>query len=240
MSKLDRDDATLKSLLTPLAAPPGLAGRVLQALRKGAEGELVNLATRLDIAATPAGVVRVRLGQGRVEAAARRARTWVEQAREELAEYLAGARSYFTVPLDLSGLPEFQRAVLAATREIPFGEVRSYQWVAERIGRPRAVRAAGTALGDNPVPFLVPCHRIIRSDRKSLGGYIFGLQVKDRLLALERTTPALVGCTTTRIVCRRGCAHEQRIGEDRQVVFASVHEAQSMGYRPCQTCRPAA
>lgn len=240
MSTTDREDAVLKALLTPVAAPAGLGDRILRALQAAREKDLVRLATRLDIAATPVGIARVRLGRGRVEATSRRAEALVVRAREELAEYLAGVRSYLTVPVDLSGLPEFQRAVLAATREIPFGEVRSYQWVAERVGRPRAVRAAGTALGDNPVPLLIPCHRVIRSDGRNLGGYIFGLTVKDRLLALERETPALVGCTTTKIVCRRGCGHEQQIAEDRRVVFASVREAAALGYRPCRVCRPAA
>jgi len=163
---------------------------------RAAPDSLVRLTARLDIAATPRGVVRLRLGQGREEAENRRAAAWIEQARQELTEYLAGARSFFTVPVDLSELSEFQRAVLAAAREIPFGEVRPYQWVAELIGRPRAVRAVGTALGDNPVPILIPCHRVVRSDG-SLGGYLFGLSVKDRLLALEREPLALVGCTTT-------------------------------------------
>ena len=151
-------------------------------------GRLTRLASRLDIVATSAGIAHIRLGRGRVEAASRQARAWVERAREELAEYLGGRRSSFTVPVDLSRLSEFQRAVLAAAQEIPFGEVRPYRWVAELIGRPRAVRAVGTALGDNPVPILIPCHRVIRSDGTSLGGYMFGLSIKDQLLALERKT----------------------------------------------------
>ncbi len=237
MSTLDRDDIALKSLLVPLRAPVRLADRILRTIRTGVKEELVSIASRLDIEATPTGIVRVRLGRGRVEAATRRARALVEQGRQELTEYLAGARSYFAVPVDLSGLPEFQRSVLTAASEIPFGAVRPYRWVAERIGRPRAVRAVGTALGDNPVPPLIPCHRVIRSDG-SLGGYLFGLSLKNRLLALERETPALVGCTTTKIVCRRGCAHEQQVGEERRVVFASVTEARALGYRPCRVCRP--
>ncbi len=216
-----------------------LADRILRTIRTGLKGELASFASRLDIEATPTGIVRVRLGRGRVEATTRRARALVERGRQELAEYLAGARSYFTVPVDLSGLPEFQRSVLAAASEIPFGEVRPYRWVAEVIGRPRAVRAVGSALGDNPVPPLIPCHRVIRSDG-SLGGYLFGLSLKDQLLALERETPALIGCTTTKVVCRRGCAHEQQVREDRRVVFASVQEAEEFGYRPCRACRPAA
>ncbi|HWN03572.1 MAG TPA: methylated-DNA--[protein]-cysteine S-methyltransferase, partial [Candidatus Dormibacteraeota bacterium] len=104
---------------------------------------------------------------------------------------------------------------------------------------PRAVRAVGTALGRNPVPLILPCHRVWRSDG-GLGGYIFGADVKDRLAALERTTPVLEGCTSTRIVCRVGCIHGRNMRPDNRVVFASVEDARSVGYRPCKVCRPAA
>jgi O-6-methylguanine DNA methyltransferase len=143
------------------------------------------------------------------------------------------------VPVDLGGVGEFQRRVLEAARQIPFGEVRPYAWIAERIGHPRAVRAVGTALGENPVPLIVPCHRVGRSDG-SLGGYIFGLPVKSQLWALERRTPVLEGCTSTRIVCRVGCVHGRHMRPDRRVVFASVDDARAVGYRPCKVCRPAA
>jgi Metal binding domain of Ada len=78
---------------------------------------------------------------------------------------------------------------------------------------------------------------VIRGDG-TWGHYAFGPSLKTRLLALERTTPLLVGCTTTRIVCRRGCSHEQRVAEAARVVFASVADAASVGYRPCPACRP--
>src|SRR2546428_239452 len=94
-------------------------------------------------------------------------------------------------------------------------------------------------LAANPVPLIVPCHRIVRGDG-TWGNYALGPRLKTALLTLERRVPLLVGCVTTRIVCRRGCAHEQRIGEARRVVFASVGDARSVGYRPCRTCRPAA
>lgn len=235
----DREDAALKALLTPVAAPARLGERILRALRAAREGDVVRLVTRLDITATAEGIAQVRMGRGRVKATSSRAAALVVRARAELAEYLVGARTYFTVPLDLSELGEFQRVVLAAARQIPYGEVRSYRWVAELIDRPRAVRAVGAALGGNPVPILIPCHRVVRSDG-SLSGYAFGLPIKDQLLTLERDTPVLIGCTTTRIVCRRGCGHEQRVGEERRVVFASVEDARAMGYRPCRVCRPAA
>ncbi len=139
------------------------------------------------------------------------------------------------MPVDLTAVPPFQRAVLRTAAAIPFGTVRSYAWVAERAGNARAVRAVGTALGRNPVPLLVPCHRVVRTDG-ALGGYIFGLPLKQRLLSLERDTPLVVGCTSTRIVCVRGCPHERRIRPDRRVVFASVGEARAVGYRSCKAC----
>jgi O-6-methylguanine DNA methyltransferase len=110
--------------------------------------------------------------------------------------------------------------------------------VARRIGHPGAVRAVGTALGKNPVPLIVPCHRVLKSDG-GVGGYIFGTRLKARLLEIERTTPVLEGCTSTRIVCRVGCAHLRRARPDKRVVFASVEDARSVGYRPCRVCRPA-
>ena len=82
-------------------------------------------------------------------------------------------------------LTPFQQAVYWATARIPKGQTRSYQWVAEHIGRPRAIRAVGGALGRNPFMPLIPCHRVIRSDG-SLGGFARGLAAKRRLLARER------------------------------------------------------
>jgi O-6-methylguanine DNA methyltransferase len=129
--------------------------------------------------------------------------------------------------------------VLEAAREIPFGEARPYAWVARRIGRPRAVRAVGTALARNPVPLVIPCHRVVRSDGTP-GEYALGAAMKRRLHALEEATPRLEGCTSTRIVCRVGCAHGRRMRPANRIVFASVGDARALGYRACRTCRPAA
>lgn len=166
------------------------------------------------------------------------ARRLAERAKKELSEYLQGRRSFFTVPVDFSTLPAFQRRVLEATYRIPFGETRTYAWIARRIGHPRAARAVGTALARNPVPLIVPCHRVLRSDG-ALSGYALGVGMKERLLALERTTPVLEGCSTTRVVCRVGCDPAGRMRPDRRVIFASVSDARSVGYRPCSVCRPA-
>jgi O-6-methylguanine DNA methyltransferase len=231
---MDRTDDTLRELFA-VPTPPTLAGRVRAAMREPAP-TLAALADRFHFEATELGVSRLVYGRGR-DLAAGRGRRHVEQARAEVAEYLAGRRTFFTVPVDLGGVAAFQDQVLAEARRIPFGTVSSYAALARRIGHPRAARAVGNALGANPVPVLVPCHRVIRGDG-TWGHYAFGATLKTRLLVLERTTPLLVGRTSTRIVCRHGCRDEQRAGEDRRVVFASVADAAGVGYRPCQVCRP--
>lgn len=89
---------------------------------------------------------------------------------------------------DLRGLSPFQEEVLQAARTIPRGEVRPYAWVAREIGRPRAVRAVGSALAGNPVPLLIPCHRVTRADG-AVGNYVFGETAKVELLRLEGVDP---------------------------------------------------
>ncbi|HEY8496776.1 MAG TPA: methylated-DNA--[protein]-cysteine S-methyltransferase [Limnochordales bacterium] len=107
----------------------------------------------------------------------------VRQAAAQLKEYFAGHRREFDFPLDLEGTP-FQLAVWRCLCSIPFGETRSYAWVARTIGRPTAFRAVGQAIGSNPIPIVVPCHRVIASDG-SFGGYTGGLDIKRFLLRLE-------------------------------------------------------
>ncbi len=103
---------------------------------------------------------------------------------ERFRGYLSGHKTTFPDKLDLSGTTPFQREVWQATRLIPYGKTRSYAWVANQIRRPRAVRAVGQALGRNPLPIIVPCHRVVASDGK-LGGFSGGLEMKRRLLCLE-------------------------------------------------------
>ncbi len=105
---------------------------------------------------------------------------------EQLGEYLRGERSSFQLPVDLSGMTPFQQAVLNEVARVPRGEVVTYGELARRIGKPRAARAVGQALGRNPVPIVVPCHRVIASDG-SLGGYSGrrGIETKEALLSLE-------------------------------------------------------
>jgi len=106
-------------------------------------------------------------------------------AVRQILEYLEGKRRRFELPLDLRGTP-FQRSVWSALAAIPYGETRSYGEVARSIGRPRAVRAVGLANGANPVPLVVPCHRVIAAGGR-LGGYGGGLELKRRLLAMEQS-----------------------------------------------------
>jgi methylated-DNA-[protein]-cysteine S-methyltransferase len=105
------------------------------------------------------------------------------EARRQLREYFAGKRRVFDLPLNLSGT-EFQVSVLRALLEIPYGETVSYGEIAKRIGRPRAVRAVGAANGRNPLPVVVPCHRVIGSTG-DLTGFGGGLDTKEALLRLE-------------------------------------------------------
>lgn len=102
----------------------------------------------------------------------------------QLTEYFAGTRREFTLPLDLADVPAFRRDVLRAMAAIPHGATSSYAELAAAAGRPRAVRAAGSACATNPVPVVVPCHRVLRSDG-SLGAYGGGLAMKAELLRRE-------------------------------------------------------
>lgn len=162
---------------------------------------------------------------------------------------LAGER-HVRIPLDLRGRTAFEVAVWTKALEIPRGEVRPYGWIAAEIGRPRAVRAVGTALGHNPVPLIVPCHRVVRTDgmlgQYSLGGpgnkrailTAEGLD-PDGLEAAARRGERLSGSTTTRIFCWPTCRHARRVQPRYQVRFRSTGEARAAGYRPCKICRPA-
>lgn len=103
--------------------------------------------------------------------------------REQLAEYFSGERKDFDLPLRIAGT-EFQLSVLEALQKIPYGETRSYGAIAKQIGRPRAVRAVGAANGRNPIPIIVPCHRVI-GHTGDLTGFGGGLDTKEALLRLE-------------------------------------------------------
>jgi O-6-methylguanine DNA methyltransferase len=155
------------------------------------------------------------------------------------------------IPLDLRGASDFERAVWMKALEIPRGEVRPYGWIAAEIGRPKAVRAVGTALGHNPVPLIVPCHRVVRSDgmigQYSLGGpenkrTILSAEGADpdELESLARAGVRFFGSDTTRIYCLPSCHDARRVTERHLVHFSSARAASAAGYRPCRHCRPVA
>lgn len=236
-------EAWLREAFAPPPAPPQLARHIMEQLDLHLEAEKPALSlAHLDLAASPAGITRVSLrrGAGGTDAATGVGRIGkiIARARRELEEYFAGVRTFFTVPVDLSRVPDFERAALEAAAGIPYGEVRSYKWIAERLGKPDAARAVGGAMAGNPVPIIIPCHRVVKTDG-GLGGYSFGLVRKEALLNMERAATPYVGCASTRIFCRRGCAHERRIHAGGRIHFASGADARTSGYRPCGVCQPA-
>jgi len=160
---------------------------------------------------------------------------------------LAGRRTASEVVF-LAELTPFQRSVLTATATIPRGAVRPYGWVAKEAGAPAAVRATGTALGHNPVPFLVPCHRVVRSDW-SLGEYSAGgTAVKERVLEMEgftaerldwiRHAPRFVGQLNYMEFCLPVCDGLDQADPASLTGFASPADATGAGFAPCSWCKP--
>jgi methylated-DNA-[protein]-cysteine S-methyltransferase len=151
-------------------------------------------------------------------------------------------------PVDLRGCNEFQRSVLDVTRRIPEGAVRPYSWIAREIGKPGAVRAVGTALAKNPVPLVIPCHRVVRSDG-TCGEYAFGAPLKVALLAGEEVD---LGEVRTRMserdvfwseegedsYCYPFCFAARPLANHRIRKFRGTAEAHAHGLTPCPTCRP--
>ena len=153
------------------------------------------------LAASQRGLFRVNLGPLDVEAIRsvyektpgivfRTGGKHVEQAARELLLYLEGKLTRFSVKLDLRSTTPFSKKVWRATSKIPYGQVRSYAWVASKLGDPNAARAVGGALARNPVPILVPCHRVVDS-QGGLAGFGAGLPLKKWLLTLESGQPSL-------------------------------------------------
>jgi methylated-DNA-[protein]-cysteine S-methyltransferase len=196
----------LGMIITPPELEPATWTRVRAGLLRRADAEgLIDVAVErhesplgtILVGATAAGVVRVGLpaeGEEAVlEELARRVsarvlvapRDSLSRTRHQLDEYFDGTRRAFDVPLDWRLTAGFRRAVLRATAGIPYGKTASYREVATQAGSPAAVRAAGTALATNPLPIIVPCHRVLRTDG-GLGGYRGGADAKARLLELER------------------------------------------------------
>ncbi len=148
----------------------------------------------LGITGSAQGLLSITLPQGSAQEAHRllgdriNHATWspgsFEDLMERLRAYFSGYKVTFADELDLSQAAPFQRQVWQITRLIAYDETRSYGWVADQIGQPKSARAVGQALGRNPLPVIVPCHRVISSDGK-LGGYTGGIEMKRLLLNLE-------------------------------------------------------
>lgn len=142
---------------------------------------------RLTIAASERGIVRIAFGEVPIDAP-RRPSAITNTAATQLQEYFAGKRREFDVALDLQGTP-FQLEVWNALSAIPYGQTCTYAHIAEQIGRPRAFRAVGMANNKNPIPIIVPCHRVVGAGGKLIG-YAAGIKVKRYLLELEGSDPA--------------------------------------------------
>ncbi len=201
------DDARLEHLLrggAEVTAPEWAAARGRFAARALTDG-LVDVAYEdhdtpmgtMRVGATEAGIVRLILppedAEKVIEDLARKVSARILRAgtpaialaRRELDEYFDGRRRTFEVPLDWRLTKAFRRQVLRATARIPYGQTASYRQVAVAAGSSKAARAAGSALANNPLPILVPCHRVLRSDG-GLGQYLGGQAAKAELLTLEK------------------------------------------------------
>ncbi len=152
------------------------------------------------------------------------------------------------VALDMSGLPAFAAAVLDTTSRIPPGEVRPYGWVAAEAGRPHATQAVRAVLVRNPLPLLVPCHRVVRVDGAP-GAHVLGMETNRRLLhaegapldaitALARRKVFYLGSEVTRVACHPSCVHIRTTAEARRRGFPTMGTALAEHYRACPHCRP--
>ncbi len=201
----DRPDAQILSALHSAfgANPEHIATLSLSLAEQAEHSGLLDVAYRyvdspfgdLLVAATDVGIVRVAFeSEGHSDVLAELARKVsprilestlrTETAARQLGEYFAGARRSFDLPVDLRLVSGFRRDVVSQLADIGFGTTTSYAHLAERVGNPRAVRAVGSACANNPVPIIVPCHRVVRSDG-SIGNYLGGSDTKRSLLDLE-------------------------------------------------------
>lgn len=244
--------------LGDVKAPKGFADRVL------AQVGMVDSYARFD---TVLGPVYVAWNPRGVSAAARMASAaeFEEWFRKDVGRQLVPAgppadlaskierqlRGERRMRFDLRGLTVFEQAVLRKAMDIPHGEVRPYGWIAREIGHPAAVRAVGTALANNPIPYFIPCHRVIRSDGV-IGNYGGGgPEAKKAILKLEgvrlthlqelaRAGIRYEGVRSTKVFCFPTCYHAKTAKEKNIVPFHNEAEAHAAGYRPCKHCRPAA
>ena len=190
LGRAEPSDAELGRLKAGLAAKAENAGLLDVAYRTldTPVGELL-------LAATPAGLVRVAYERedfdkaldvlaARISARVLQAPRRLDTAARQLEEYFTGRRRLFELPVDLSLASGFRRSVLGYLPQIGYGHTSSYGAVAAALDHPRAARAVGTACATNPLPLVIPCHRVVRSDGQ-IGAYLAGAETKERLLELE-------------------------------------------------------
>jgi methylated-DNA-[protein]-cysteine S-methyltransferase len=201
---LPDNETEVSALLARTSARPDVLARLHRTLEAAAQRDgLLDIAYRtldtpvgsLLLAASEKGLVRVAYEREDHDAvletlAAKlsprilRAPARLDRAASEIDQYFSGSRTAFDLPLDLALSHGFRQVVQRYLPTIAFGQTQSYAQVAQRVGNPAAVRAVGTACATNPLPIVVPCHRVIRADG-ALGGYVGGLEAKARLLTLE-------------------------------------------------------
>jgi methylated-DNA-[protein]-cysteine S-methyltransferase len=247
-------DPIARALGQLAAAPPsGLLDRIISRWVR-----LPGIIGDLFVAFGDHGISYVRTAESTGDSAAEFARCFrerfgcplipAERPPAGLAPALRGGRAKH-LTFDLRGLTAFEVEVLTAASHIPPGQTRPYAWVASEIGRPKAVRAVGSALGRNPVPVLIPCHRVTRSDGQP-GDYVFGTPTKEAMLRAENVNLAevrelakarvfYIGSDATGIVCFPTCRHARRITPHHRQGFRTIGQASKAGYRPCRHCRPA-
>ncbi|MBT8212865.1 MAG: methylated-DNA--[protein]-cysteine S-methyltransferase [Acidimicrobiia bacterium] len=154
-----------------------------------------------------------------------------------------------SLAVDFRSVTDFQHEVLDVAARIPRGEVRPYGWLAKEIGNPGAVRAVGSTMAKNPVPLIIPCHRVVRTDGH-IGAYsLGGPHNKTLLLDVEGTHPddiedlarrhvRFYATDTTGIYCYPTCRNARRVTDRHRIELHSVDEAEAGGFRPCKVCRP--
>ncbi|MGH7414953.1 MAG: methylated-DNA--[protein]-cysteine S-methyltransferase [Candidatus Rokuibacteriota bacterium] len=235
--------ADLRSRLVGFGIFPSPLGRIL--IARSEQG--VALVQYLPADGALPAYVRRLLGDDAVED-----RAATEALREELVEYLEGRRARLEWPLDLRRMrSDFQRRVLAATAALPYGAITSYAGIAARIGAPSAVRPVAQALRGNPLPIVIPCHRVIGSSGALTGYAGRHVDLKQRLLAVEgvKTVAArndftidreamYTMVTGDREYCVPTCGSLLSQPLSRLTLFGTREGAESAGFEPCTTCRP--
>src|SRR5579862_3840548 len=171
-----------------------------------------------------------------------------ESIGEEIRRFVAGDRNALKHGVELSLVEsDFKRRALEKLRKVPFGSVVTYQGLASAVGAPDGQRAIGNAMGSNPIPIYVPCHRVIKSDL-SIGNYGGGVPRKLKLLRAEGfavgpdlrvPARAVMGHQRTHIYCQPNCSAAQRADMGRVYIFADSERARGAGLRACKICRPA-